>query len=104
MLSIENKIKVGMYAEVYIKVGEADEYISIPESAIINEDGLNTVYVQVDGEAFEKRIIKTGIIDNGYVQIIDGMKVGERVVTIGAYQVRLAALSPESAIGQGHAH
>ena len=100
----QNKIKVGMYAEVYIKVGEATEYISIPESSIINEDGLHTVYVQADGEAFAKRIIKTGIIENGYVQIIDGLKVGERVVTVGAYQVRLAALSPESAIGHGHAH
>lgn len=100
----QNKIKVGMYAEVYIMVGEATEYISIPESAIVNEDGLHTVYVQADGEAFAKRIIKTGIIENGYVQIIEGLKVGERVVTVGAYQVRLAALSPESAIGHGHAH
>ena len=70
----------------------------------MNEDGLHTVYVQADGEAFEKRILKTGIIDNGYVQVIEGLKVGERVVTVGAYQVRLAALSPESAIGHGHAH
>ena len=100
----QNKIKVGMYAEVYLKVGKANEYISIPESTIINEDGLHTSYVQIEGEAFEKRILKTGIIDNGYVQVIDGLKVGERVVTVGAYQVRLAALSPESAIGQGHVH
>ena len=48
--------------------------------------------------------MKTGIIDNGYVQVIDGLKVGERVVTKGAYLVRLAELSPDSAIGHGHAH
>ncbi|MCF6269980.1 MAG: efflux RND transporter periplasmic adaptor subunit [Melioribacteraceae bacterium] len=100
----KNKIKVGMYAEVYIKVGGTNEYISIPESAIVNEDGLHTAYVQTEGEVFEKRILKTGIINNGYVQIISGLKVGEMVVTVGAYQVRLAALSPESAIGHGHAH
>ncbi|MDA3860636.1 MAG: efflux RND transporter periplasmic adaptor subunit [Melioribacteraceae bacterium] len=100
----KSKIKVGMYAEVFIKVGEANEYLSIPESAIINEDGLQTAYVQSEGEAFEKRILKTGIVDGGFVQIIDGLNAGERVVTIGAYQVRLAALSPESAIGQGHVH
>lgn len=100
----QNKIKVGMYAEVYVKVGKENEYTSIPESAIINEDGLHTAYVQTEGEAFEKRILKTGIIDNGYVQVISGLEVGERVVTIGAYQVRLAVLSPESAIGHGHAH
>ncbi len=90
--------------DVYVKIGDPNEYISIPESAIINDDGLHTAYVQSEGESFEKRILKTGIIDGGYVQVIEGLKVGERVVTIGAYQVRLAALSPESAIGQGHVH
>jgi RND family efflux transporter MFP subunit len=100
----QNKIKIGMYAEVYIKVGEEKEYIAIPESAVIDEDGLHTAYVQAEGEAFEKRILKTGITDRGYVQILDGLNEGERVVTHGAYQVRLAALSPESAIGQGHVH
>lgn len=100
----QNKLKVGMYAEVYIKTGEEIDAIAIPESAIINEDGLRTAYVQTEGESFEKRILKTGIIDGGYVQVIEGLQVGERVTTIGAYQVRLAALSPESAIGQGHVH
>jgi len=100
----ENKIKVGMYAEVFLKAGEPREYISIPETAIVDEDGLHTTYVQLEGEAFQKRILKTGITDGGYIQILDGLKVGERIVTKGAYQVRLAALSPESAIGHGHAH
>jgi RND family efflux transporter MFP subunit len=100
----ENKIKVGMYAEVFLKAGEPAEYISIPETAIVDEDGLHTTYVQLEGEAFQKRILKTGITDGGYIQILDGLKVGERIVTKGAYQVRLAALSPESAIGHGHAH
>lgn len=100
----QNKIKVGMYAEVFIKTGDRQECISIPESAIIDEDGMHTVYVEVEGEAFEKRILKTGISDSGFVQVFEGLKEGERVVTKGAYQVRLAALSPESAIGQGHVH
>jgi multidrug efflux pump subunit AcrA (membrane-fusion protein) len=93
-----------MYAEVFIKNGDKQECISIPESAIIDEDGMHTVYVEVEGEAFEKRILKTGISEGGYIQVLEGLKEGERVVTKGAYQVRLAALSPESAIGQGHVH
>lgn len=100
----QNKIKIGMFAEVFVKIGEGEESLAIPESAIVNEDGLHTAYVQLEGEAFEKRILKTGIIDQGYVQILEGLKEGERVVTKGAYQVRLAALSPESAIGHGHVH
>lgn len=100
----QNKIKIGMFAEVFVKIGEEEELLAIPESAIVNEDGLHTAYVQLEGEAFEKRILRTGIIDHGYVQVLEGLKEGERVVTKGAYQVRLAALSPESAIGHGHVH
>lgn len=100
----QRKLRVGMFTEVHLGIGNEEEFIAIPASAIINEDGLKTAYVQVEGETFEKRILKTGIVDNGYVQILDGLKVGERVVTEGAYQVRLAALSPDSAIGHGHAH
>jgi RND family efflux transporter MFP subunit len=100
----QNKLKAGMYAQVFVKTGDLIEGVSIPESAIINEDGLHTAYVQIEGESFEKRILETGIIDGGYVQVLNGLNVGERVVTTGAYQVKLAALSPESAIGQGHVH
>lgn len=100
----KRELRVGMFTEVHLGIGNEEEFIVIPESAIINEDGLKTAFVQVDGETFEKRILKTGIADDGYVQVIDGLKVGERVVTKGAYQVRLAALSPDSAIGHGHAH
>jgi membrane fusion protein, heavy metal efflux system len=99
-----NSIKVGMFSEVYIKTSRPENHLSIPESAVVDEDGLHTAYVQLEGEAFEKRILKTGITDNGYIQILDGLLEGERVVTKGAYQIRLAALSPESAIGHGHVH
>lgn len=100
----ENLIKVGMFAEVFIKAGKIKNSIVIPESSIIDEDGMHTAYVQIKGESFEKRIIKTGIADSGFIEVIEGINENERVVTKGAYQVRLAALSPESEIGHGHVH
>jgi len=93
-----------MYAEVFVKNGGHQPCVAVPEGAIIDEDGLHSAYVQVEGESFEKRILKTGFSDGGYVQVMEGLREGERIVTKGAYQVRLAALSPESAIGQGHVH
>ena len=100
----QNKFKIGMFADVYVKIGDEKKCLAVPKSAIIDEDGLHTAYVQIEGEAFERRILTTGIIDNGYVEVLEGLNEGERVVTKGAYQVRLAALSPESAIGHGHVH
>lgn len=100
----QNKFKTGMYAEVFLKTDEISDHLSIPVSALVDEDGLHTAYVHTEGESFQKRILKTGVSDAGYIQVIEGIKVGERVVTRGAYQIRLAALSPESAIGHGHVH
>ena len=48
--------------------------------------------------------MKAGIEDNGYVEILSGIKEGERVVIKGAYQVRLASIAPDSKIGEAHVH
>jgi len=100
----DNKLKAGMFAEVYLKTSSGGKFLAVPESALVDEDGVRTVYIQTEGESFEKRIVETGARDGGYIQITAGLKAGERVVSRGAYQIRLAALSPESAIGHGHVH
>lgn len=100
----QNMIKIGMHARVFLKVGNMKDAVVVPKSAIIDEDGLKTVYVQIEGESFEKRIVKAGIEDNGYVEILSGIKEGERVVIKGAYQVRLASIAPDSKIGEAHVH
>ena len=100
----QNMIKIGMHARVFLKVGNMKDAVVVPKSAIIDEDGLKTVYAQIEGESFEKRIVKAGIEDNGYVEILSGIKEGERVVIKGAYQVRLASIAPDSKIGEAHVH
>jgi multidrug efflux pump subunit AcrA (membrane-fusion protein) len=57
----------------------------------------------VSGETFEKRELTLGLRDGNWVQVVLGISAGERVVTKGAYAVRLASVS--SAIpSHGHAH
>ena len=51
----------------------------------------------------ERRVVRLGIRDGDYVQVESGVESGERIVTRGAYLVRLAAASPAEA-GHGHAH
>jgi multidrug efflux pump subunit AcrA (membrane-fusion protein) len=60
-------------------------------------------FVQKSGEAFERRTLVLGARDGDFVEVKSGLAEGERVVTLGAYDVRLAATAP-AAIGHGHAH
>ena len=100
----ESLLKINMFADVSVKTKEISDMLAIPTSAIYDDDGTPVTYVQTEGEAFERRFIKTGIQDQGYTQILDGIRVGERVVTEGGYQVRLASLSTSVPSGHGHAH
>jgi len=59
----------------------------------VEEDGRPIAFVQVGGETFQKRDLALGIRDGNWVQVLSGIAEGERVVTKGAYAVRLASVS-----------
>ncbi len=100
----DNILKIGMFAEVSVKTGESVETLAIPNSAIFDDNGTPVAYIHVEGESFAKRALTTGITDNGYTQILNGASEGERVTTVGGYQVRLASLSTSVPSGHGHEH
>ena len=77
--------------------------IVIPAAAVLDENGQPVVYVLRQGESFERRPVRVGARDGDRIAITSGLAAGERVVTTGAYQIRLAAASP-AAMGHGHAH
>jgi multidrug efflux pump subunit AcrA (membrane-fusion protein) len=63
--------------------------------ALIEEQGSYSVYVQNSGEGFEKRPVKLGLSDGEKVQILAGLSQGERVVSKGTFQLKLATMSGE---------
>jgi len=77
--------------------------LAVPESAIVDDAGRPVVFVQAAGESFLRRPVRLGIRDSGNIGILEGVTRGERVVTAGAYQIRLAALSPQVP-AHGHVH
>ena len=77
--------------------------VTVPDTAIVDDGGQPVVFVQVDGESFERRAVLLGSREGGHVQVLDGASPGERVVTRGAPLIRLAALSPQVP-AHGHIH
>lgn len=77
--------------------------LAVPRSAVIDDGGRDVVYVQTGGETFARRPVTLGVVDGAWVEVRDGVAVGERVVSEGAYLVKLASAGGEE-IGHGHAH
>ncbi len=98
-----NGFRPGSRLSGRLRTGSASQSLAVPATAIIEEGGQTVVYVQVEGEAFERRIIARGVASGNLVAITGDVKPGERVVTVGAAAVRAAAATPD-AFGHGHAH
>jgi multidrug efflux pump subunit AcrA (membrane-fusion protein) len=92
-----------MLAEMAIATVEHAAPVTIPTEALVIDQGMPTVYVMLEGELLQKRDLELGVKDGNAVEILRGLKPGERVATRGAHLVKLAALSP-AAFGPGHAH
>jgi len=96
-------LRVGMFADVFLETQSSKRAIAIPQQAVVLENGLPVAFVLIDGETFQKRDLNLGIRDGDWVEVLSGVEEGERVVTQGAFLVRLAMASPAS-FGEGHAH
>lgn len=78
-------LRPGMLANFVIRVRNPVEATAIPANGVVREsDGTMTAWVTTDRHRFTQRIIKTGLRTDDQVQILDGLKRGELVVTDGA--------------------
>ena len=93
----------GSFAEVFLKTTPNNNVLAIPISALIEEQGIFYAYVQTAGESFQKRELKLGVNDGQMVQVLSGLNEGERVVTKGAFQIKLATMSGTMP-AHGHEH
>lgn len=97
------QLKAGMFVRAQVFTATTQRGIVMPFSSVVDEDGQPVAYVELEGELFERRPLKLGTRQGDLVQILEGLKVGDRVVTRGAYNIRLQA-SSGAVPAHGHAH
>jgi cobalt-zinc-cadmium efflux system membrane fusion protein len=97
------KVAVGQSVSLHLLLDNTQARPTVPAAAIVDDGGRPIVFVQREGETFERRAVTLGVRTGELVQVLDGVKAGERVVTKGAYLVRLASLST-SVPAHGHVH
>lgn len=92
----------GAFADIWLLFNTRKNIISVPSTAITEEQGVHFVYVQLDEEdEFEKREVTIGMGNGLRTEIISGLKAGEKVVAKGVYQVKLAG---GNAAPEAHSH
>ena len=93
----------GSFADIWLLSNVRTGVLSVPVTALTEEQGLYFVYVQGhDEDEYEKREVQLGASNGSHTEIVSGLKVGEKVVVKGVYQLKIAAAS--GAIPEAHSH
>ncbi|MDO4949619.1 MAG: efflux RND transporter periplasmic adaptor subunit [Bacteroidales bacterium] len=93
----------GAFAEIFLFTRQRGNVVSLPLKAITEEQGFHYVYLQVHEGAFRRQQVTLGQSDGERVEICEGLAEGDRVVTHGAYQVKMASVA-KAVPGHTHHH
>jgi len=99
-------LKVGAFATADILLARKAAAVTVPKAALLSRDGQGVVLVAgADGRAHQKTV-KTGTETGGTVEIASGLRPGERVISVGAYQLDDGApikIAPSGTLASGDA-
>lgn len=91
----DGRLKPGMFADVEIVTTVLQDVMVIPDSALQTEEDNQIVFVAVSENKFQKRAVKVGMEQHGRVQVLEGLKLGEKVVTDGSFILKSEMLKGE---------
>jgi YHS domain-containing protein len=81
------EFKPEMFATVQIASPVALNAVAVPEQAIIHSGERNIAVIALGGGYFDPREVKLGVTAEGYVQILDGVKEGEKIVVSSQFLI-----------------
>lgn len=109
-VKVENKegaLKPGTAARVAIAAKTLKDALVVPSSALLKDDAGKTFVMVVENAMARKRDVQVGIADGEDVQIVEGLKAGEQVITTGSFglddraKVKVVAGEKEADRGDG---
>ncbi len=78
-------LRAGMFATFVITLAPPKKAVAVPQDAVVREgDGSMTVWTTKDGHTFFQRVIKTGLSNDGFTEVLEGLRPGERIATGGS--------------------
>jgi len=81
----KHELRPGMFATFLIRTGQAVPSVAVPLNGVVREgDGTMAVWVTTDRRRLIRRAVKVGFQQDGFAQIIEGLRPGELVATEGA--------------------
>lgn len=88
----EGKLRVGMFTKANLLLSENAGLLTVPVEAILEEGGEKFVFVQT-GDTFKRQDVQTGVADERFIEIKDGLVPGDAVVISGQREIFTQSLT-----------
>jgi len=98
-----NQLKPDMYGQVELQSGGARKLV-VPQSAVLNSGERQVVFVDLGNGYFDPRAVQIGQQRGDRVEILSGLKPGERIVTSGNFLLDSETQLKAAMNGGGHDH
>jgi membrane fusion protein, heavy metal efflux system len=81
-------LKPGSFARVVIKIPTNEKGVAVPASAVQYQKSESIVFVDAGDGRYERREVKLGAAAQDAVEVVDGLKPGETIVTDGSFLLK----------------
>lgn len=101
-------LKPGMFARINIVHNVHAGALLAPRDAIVEEDDESAVFVVSDSTAY-RRVVKTGYVNSVHIEVLEGLALGDTVVTTGkgslrdSSKVEMVNVKPASEVAEADA-
>jgi len=96
MSNPDKLLKPEMFASVSIIAGPPQISPAVPREAIIYEGDSARVWVATEDRALALRLVKLGLVNDNFVQVVDGLSPGEQIIVKGSLFIDRAASGESS--------
>lgn len=99
--NIDSRLKPGMFADIKILLEKREKAITVPNEALLDNLDKKIIFVQ-QGDHFICKTVEVGASFNGYIEIKNGLNIGDTIVIEGNFQLK-SKLNEET-LHQAHVH
>jgi len=95
----DGALRPGMFAQVRLVLDVGQPVLAVPAEAVLEDGGRSFIFVRYDPEYFVRRPVTLGRSSGGWVQITQGLRGDETVVTHGAFLLKSDILRSKMGAG-----
>lgn len=96
-----NVLKPGMFAKVEMPLAVHADALVVPESSLVMREDQKTVFVAAADNTVQQRILTVGFVEDGWVEVLDGIQEGETIVVAGQNKLRDGVQITPAVAGDG---